>query len=211
MKFYGIDIHQILSITTDNANSMTECLINPAMLCSVYLDPRYCLDLSENETRIAKLTLEIFYEKWMQRSKNIEANGISTSEKEEDDWELFRYEKRMRSELKSSEENHKENIMLLLEQYETNLPHMRHRHSILEYWEGQKDANPILYQLASMVNTIPPTQVTVERAFSILSIVYYAKRTRLAPDLLQHILLIKLNRDLVADINAEDTEKLKAQ
>lgn len=150
----------------------------------------------------------------MQRSKNIEADGITTSEKEEDEWELFRYEKRMRFGLKSSEENHsnhKENIMLLLEQYETKLPHMRDRNSILEYWEGQKDANPTLYQLASMVNTIPPTQVTVERAFSILSIIYNAKRTRLAPDLLQHLLLKKLNRDLVAVINAEDIEKLKAQ
>lgn len=184
-------------------------LINPAMLCSVYLDPRYCLDLSPAETAFAKRTLEKFHDKWIQRSKNTSAETT-----EHDSFEEFRTKKRKYlapnvSEV--SEPSDADNIMSLLEQYEKNLPEMSHRAAILPYWESRKNTDPVLYQLASMVNTIPPTQVTVERAFSILSLIYNARRTRLSPELLQYILLINLNKDLVPGINSEDLAKLKSE
>lgn len=174
----------------------TKLLINPAMLCSVYLDPRYCLDLSPTETAIA------------QRCKN------TPTKTAHDSFEEYQAEKRKRltsSVSEASEPSDADNIMSLFEQYEKHLPAMNHREPILLYWESRKDTDPVLYQLASMANTIPPTQVTVERAFSILSLVYNARRTRLSPDLLQYILLINLNKDLVPGINAEDLAKLKSK
>lgn len=186
----------------------TKLLINPAMLCSVYLDPRYCLDLSPAETGIAKRTLEKFHDKWIQQSKK------SPSTTAHDSFEEYQAEKRKRlisSVPEVCEPSDADNIMSMFEEYEKNLPAMHHREPILPYWEKRKNTDPVLYQLASMVNTIPPTQVTVERAFSILSLVYNARRTRLSPHLLQYILLINLNKDLVPGINAEDLAKLKSK
>lgn len=187
-------------------------IVTPAMLCAVYLDPRYCSDLSSCETKIAKLTLEKFHEKWMKRSESIQMETSDTNEN--DSYEEYRAAKRKRPSLSTSEVDQASdanNIALLFEKYENKLPEMRDRDSILAYWENRKETDPKLYQLASMVNTIPPTQVTVERTFSILGLIYNARRTRLSPDLLEHILLINLNKDLVPGINAEDVAKLETQ
>lgn len=180
------------------------------------MDPRYCFDLSPNEIKIAKLTLEKLHEKSVQRSKteNVQENTIKG-----DSYEEYRAVKRKRLTSTPSEDTHpsdQSDIMLLFEKYEMRIqtasPEMRDRDSILAYWEDQKETDPILYRLVSMVNTIPPTQVTVERAFSILSLIYNARRTKLSLDLLQHILLINLNKDMVpGSFNAEDVAKLEAQ
>lgn len=187
-------------------------IVNPAMLCAVYLDPRYCSDLSSCETKIAKLTLEKFHEKWMQRSESIQM--VTSDANENGSYEEYRAAKRKRLSLPTSEVNQASdanNIALLFEKYENDLPQMRDGDSILAHWEDRKEADPKLYQLASMVNTIPPTQVTVERTFSILGLIYNARRTRLSPDLLERILLINLNKDMVSGINAEDVAELGAQ
>lgn len=133
-------------------------IINPAMICAVFLDPRYCLDLSSNEIKIAKLTLQNFHEKLMQRQENI--RKATENEKGNDSYEEYRAAKRKRLSLPMSEDNgstDETNIMLLLEKYERHLPEMKDRSSILAYWESRKEADPVLYQLASMVNTISPT------------------------------------------------------
>lgn len=57
----------------------------------------------------------------------------------------------------------------------------------------KKKSLPELYKLASVVYAIPPTQSTVERAFSSLPIVLTSHRTRLGSDVLQNIFLIRLN------------------
>lgn len=88
------------------------------------------------------------------------------------------------------------------------MPKMHHKESILKYWEDRKNDDPVLYQLACIINTIAPTQVTVERAFSILNLVYNSRRTSLDPNLLEQLLLINLNKELVGVINKRDLEKL---
>lgn len=187
-------------------------IMNPAMLCAVYLDPRYCLDLNSNEMKIAKLTLENFHEKWKHRCEILQVDTASTSRN--DSFEEFQAAKRKRSALITSEKNRpssEANLMLLFEKYENELPEMHHRDSILAHWQSRKETDPVLYRLASMINTIPPTQVTVERSFSILGLVYNCRRTQLSPDLLQHLLLININKELVPGINAQDLAKLKAE
>lgn len=71
--------------------------------------------------------------------------------------------------------------------------------SVLEYWEANKEKMPELYKLASAVIAIPPTQVTVERAFSALALTLTSRRTNLNDELLQDILLIRLNYDLISN------------
>lgn len=72
--------------------------------------------------------------------------------------------------------------------------------SIWEIWEKLKTKHPELYQLATVVFSIPPTQTTVERSFSALALVLTSHRTRLNDLTLQHILLIRLNQDIYHDL-----------
>lgn len=45
---------------------------------------------------------------------------------------------------------------------------MRPDETIFEFWENQKQFFPQLYEVACAINTIPPTQVVVERSFSVM-------------------------------------------
>lgn len=73
--------------------------------------------------------------------------------------------------------------------------------SIWDIWEKLKTKHPELYQLATVVFSIPPTQTTVERSFSALALVLTSHRTRLNDMSLQHILLIRLNQDIYDDLH----------
>lgn len=73
-------------------------------------------------------------------------------------------------------------FLIFLEQYDEKPIRLNHKYSILQYWEEQRDKYPELHQLACIVNTIAPTQVSVERAFSTLNWIYPHKRSRLSPN-----------------------------
>lgn len=70
---------------------------------------------------------------------------------------------------------------------------MPHNLSILEFWEKNKLDMPDLYKLATTVFAVPPTQASVERAFSALALVILPRRTNLSDETMQQILLIRLN------------------
>lgn len=57
-----------------------------------------------------------------------------------------------------------------------------------------------LYQIAEVITGIPPTQVPVERQFSVLGIVYTNRRVNLKPQMIENIILIKLNKDIAYQI-----------
>lgn len=69
--------------------------------------------------------------------------------------------------------------------------------SVLEYWGNRQKDLPELYKLASVVLAIPPTQCTVERAFSALAIVLSSRRAKLGDFVLADILLVRFNFDLL--------------
>lgn len=65
--------------------------------------------------------------------------------------------------------------------------------NVLQYWYDKQFENPLLNKLANIVFAVPASQVSVERAFSILKFILSDYRTRLNPDLLQEIMLARLN------------------
>lgn len=73
------------------------------------------------------------------------------------------------------------------------------RTSALEFWEHHKEKMPELYKLASAVFAVPPTESSVECAFSALAIVLAPRRTKLGDDTLQNILIVRLNQNLCSD------------
>ena len=60
----------------------------------------------------------------------------------------------------------------------------------------RKTTHPELHAVATILLTVPSTQVSVERAFSALSLVLSDHRTTLGEDILSAILIIKLNRQV---------------
>lgn len=79
--------------------------------------------------------------------------------------------------------------------------------NIFTYWAEKKSTHKELYELSTVTNSVPITQVTVERAFSSMAFIFTALRNSLAPETLENLLLIRLNRDifdelpLIHDIN----------
>lgn len=69
--------------------------------------------------------------------------------------------------------------------------------SVLEFWESQKFVDNSIYLLSQTVLAVPATQVSVERAFSALSLFLTPLRTRLLAENLENALLVKLNKDLL--------------
>lgn len=67
---------------------------------------------------------------------------------------------------------------------------------VFDYWEKNKHVWPTLYELASVVHAVPPTQATVERSFSAMALVFSPLRTRISDENLENSLLIRLNREL---------------
>lgn len=68
--------------------------------------------------------------------------------------------------------------------------------TIFEYWENNRIIKPELYNLAMIIHSIPPTQTTVERAFSAMALILSPLRTNLSDKHLEEILLLRLNKDL---------------
>lgn len=69
--------------------------------------------------------------------------------------------------------------------------------TILQFWESKKYVMPVLYKLAIAVYSVSTTQASVERAFSTLPLIITSRRTKLNNDVLQNMLLIRLNRGVV--------------
>lgn len=73
--------------------------------------------------------------------------------------------------------------------------------NVLDFWKAKKYVYPELYKIAVVVLAIPCTQVSVERAFSALVLVLTKSRTRLSPENLTDILMVRLNADLIDCLN----------
>lgn len=80
--------------------------------------------------------------------------------------------------------------------------------SSMEYWSSRKHDYPKLFTVAEYLNSIPPTQVTIERSFSTLSFIFGIRRCQLNDYMLENILLIKLNPEIVQRIFEKELQKL---
>lgn len=181
-----------------------DLLNNVAMKCAIYLDPRVRFNLTEIETSMAKMHLEKIYNR-IQQLKSAK-NGANQSANEEDSEDNNQsdddsFQKHMAAtaaakENDASMNNAEEavasfNFMEQLDVYEKSSPF--HQMDVLAYWESKKREWPKLYEISTIINSIPPTQTTVERTFSLLGFFFSVRRYNLGAKMLQDILTIKLN------------------
>lgn len=65
--------------------------------------------------------------------------------------------------------------------------------SDLQFWQNNKYNYPELYVLSQIVFAAPATQVSVERLFSALRFIFSRLRSRLSGNIINDILIIRMN------------------
>lgn len=191
-------------------------LKNAAIITAVYLDPRVRLVLSEDEIIIAKMTLEKLHEKVQEMKKqkissdaenSIAMNTVDNENDAEGSFEKYMASKAGEKNILTEDtESNEVDFYDLLSKFEVATPF--HNKPVLAFWEDQKEVFPQLYDLASIINSIPPTQATEERSFSMLNFIFTCRRYNLGQKMLQGIMTIKLNVSILREINERDLQEI---
>lgn len=79
-------------------------------------------------------------------------------------------------------------------------PRRQHNFDVWQFWMQRRHTHPELYAVAMVVLTTPSNQVSVERAFSALSLILSDHRIALGEDILADILIVKLNHEVYETI-----------
>lgn len=203
-------------------------LDNTFMLCALFLDLRYKVELTSQQNDLAKRLITDAWIKLQELKSHeeiVEDNAIGELHKD-DETDLIEsyFIARGFESLIDNEENNarqsnlptpdletkKQCLLLELQQFEC-LTRLHHTVSILQFWEEKNAEFPELYSVAFMFNGIPPSQSTIERNFSALTMIFNCRRSRLSDPLLESILLIKLNVELANSIFTEEREEIIAE
>lgn len=169
---------------------------NSVLNAAVFLNPRYQQYMpAQNKENAIKFLANLHI-----RLKTIQSENVN-NEQQADNHELNEFMSSMMYESGDRDERSEtEN-----ETADLNVPAMLRSFigvkaptntSVFDYWERNKHMWPILYELASVVHAVPPTQSTVERSFSAMALVFGPLRTRILDENLENSLLIRLNREL---------------
>lgn len=75
--------------------------------------------------------------------------------------------------------------------------------NILDFWKNTKISDPEMGRLIDVALAVPSTQVSVERAFSALATILTKLRSKLSKETINNILIVKLNKNLIKDLNIE--------
>lgn len=183
---------------------------NPITIAAIFLDPRYQRGLTENEKTNAKHFLKCLHNKIEQvEAINLDQN-LDENEEANTSFDAAEVEAHLNlicSEHDNQNLNTNEtDIEIKINDFVgTRCSGQMH---VSEFWDKNKTKMPELFKLASTIYSVSPTQTTVERAFSALAIVLSARRTRIADDNLENILLIRLNLNVYNHIlqNIEEYE-----
>lgn len=207
---YGDDV--LAKALLSNMKQREEVLFNNKVLnAAVFLDPRYQKFMpQQNKQNAITFLSKLHKHKELLRAKS---GVLDVNQNEDlnsnDDLEAFLSE--MYNNVDSNDNSHNENenehhtmnstavdIKSVLNSFvgvKENLSI-----SIHDYWQKNIHLMPELYELACIIHSVPPTQTTVERAFSAMALILSPLRTNLSDKNLQNLLLLRLNSDLFDEI-----------
>lgn len=157
---------KMLSETLQNRKPMV--MNTPLVLSAVYLDPRYRDLLSYNELKISKETLY----KWHTKIHAVEHDESDDSiEISKDSFDEFVRKActGKTTDYFTTATGHLQPVQfaLMLENYEKNHKQIHYKENIHDYWT--KHRNEVhLFKLARFIHCIPPTQVEIEKGFSVV-------------------------------------------
>lgn len=152
------------------------------MLACMYLDPRFqCKNAVINDPDTEGAS-----------SSSIQPSSSHTIMDENENL----LEKMLQSKCTQARNNQTKNIRRLLEEFDFESNRMPSGTNVAEFWQNSVATRPELFKLAAVILSIPPAEVTCERAFSTLNFVFNKLRNRLSDKSLQRIMFIKLNLEL---------------
>lgn len=141
------------------------------MAAAVALDPRFCTEMNSQQKMISIKTLKNLY----QHSKTMKTNNEEKAEESDEDITIEN------TTILNKYCNRNIVQSVSIEQLINDFIQKSHdltNGTILDFWNSKKDEYPELYELAVVILAISPTQVTVERSFSVLSYVFNALRNQ---------------------------------
>lgn len=170
----------------------------PIMHAALYLDPRYNILLSDRQKTEAVGFLESLYNRIKLSDSDGRIDDQHIDDMTEDMFSLDMLSNFITNIRRNTPNNidvlpNSTDIRQLLEEFNDQEDLTK---PVLGYWDKQKFLKPELYQLANILYSIPPTQSSVERAFSALALILTPLRTQLSAKVLSEILLVRLNKSL---------------
>ncbi|KAI8126496.1 putative AC transposase [Lucilia cuprina] len=195
-------LFKISSVLLQSMEKREEKLLsNCGLLSCLYLDPRICHLLTDNQKLNAIKYLKMLWQK-IKLVCGVEIGNTTTSniitpeirkENDDDDGILNNF---LNQVFRGNEVN---NVDVNYKIETLNLPYATSPVNVLNFWKDRKYSDPELYALSNVCFAIPPTQVSVERAFSSLKFVLTENRNRLSKETLDNILLVKLNPSFLCE------------
>lgn len=190
----------------------TALLDHPAMLCAIFLDPRVHRELEHGvnltKFKIAKLSLANLNDRIVSLKKDSNIDHEPENDNSIDEYFNERIDLGI-----DTEQNHRTEFLQMLDHFHhcvmTSKLKLDKNQSIFDFWEKTKSLFPALYDVACVINSIPPSQATVERSFSALKFVFGVHRGKLDQTRLEDILMIKLNGDLAESIDRRDIKTIE--
>ncbi|XP_058464113.1 uncharacterized protein LOC131438255 isoform X2 [Malaya genurostris] len=76
-------------------------------------------------------------------------------------------------------------------------PRQPHSLDVWKYWTDRRLTHPELYDIATLIYTIPSNQVSIERAFSALALLLTSERSAFNNDTLQNIFIARVNKPIL--------------
>lgn len=194
-------------------------LNDPLSLCAIFLDPRYKCDICKDpeKVRFVETTIRNLHERIkvakvgeLTESKGNEPKKSNTSGDVNSLYEELDAEY---DAIGHSTEDKNDDIVVGIHKYESFISNARAKSSssVHEFWENNKaNFGPELYEVASIIYAVPPTQACVERCFSALKFLFNDYRYNLGEKLLENLMLIHLNPEIYYTIrNSEIKSNIK--
>lgn len=191
-------------------------LDNDLMKCAMILDPRFCDELGENDSEKAK---EILVKVWSQMKEfkkqvndgeTMTENASSTSNASIFAQYMKNKNKRRTQILEDTytDDDVISSINTFIQHETVEENNMESDWTIFNFWKKKRNNYIVLYELAMVIFSIAPSQATIERNFSVLSLIFELHRCNLGQKMLENILMIVLNADIFEMVNAEEIENL---
>lgn len=195
------------------ADRKRQLLDNPAMSAAQVLDPRFCKDLNDVQMDMAVKALESLHKQLLNLNKGEDDHNEPESSDDDDitvinTTNLSKYCQSNKSMSQIVTQNPAVPIRECVGAF-VAANHVLTDGTILDFWNSNKLEYSDLYALAMVILSISPTQVIVERSFSVLSYVFNRLRNRLSDQMLEDILVIALNVELFHEVNQEDIDAIR--
>ncbi|XP_068172121.1 zinc finger BED domain-containing protein 4-like [Antennarius striatus] len=199
--FYGLWLKCMLDtqkIESPFAKRVVQCMKgrqnslfeNDAFVAALFVDPRYRLFLTENQSEMAKIHLCRTWEVIQNLTVEVGAERTPSSSSEDDDEidQLLMAKERETTVVQRD----KIPIVSVLDAYARE-PRLKRNENILRYWASMAATNPDMQKLAMSVIALPVTQVSLKHAVSCLKFIFSPLRSSLNDRILEDILFIRLN------------------